>query len=728
MNLILKEPPQPMEDVVYSLPFCFASDGERVDGVFTVAGSSIHIFINGRQEEQYNILDFKEFECRRQVGSSMAMGIREDGDAVCFGAFTQEYFLRYAEVVKLLEHYIRTGELITDTGVDEPSCPKCGLPLDGAAECVFCQKKSSIMLRLIKLIGPYKKYFIIALICTILSQLVWVFIPYLDRLIIDKYVIPRYENWGGFIAIVISIVSMLLLAGVFEYFNMKNSFKTSLGIGRDLRQEVFSKSQELSLGTISKRTAGELINRVSGDVSKLEEFITANGKDSIVKIMQLLIIGVLLFVMDWRLALMTVLPIPFVFILVSRLFNVMAIRYTKVWKHSTHHSETLHDILNGIRVVKSFGSEVREIQRYENCSEKWARACTRAEIMWYLTIPFSRFVLTIGNFLVLYFGGNMILDRSMSLGELIQFTTYVAMLYEPINWMIELPRTFADATVSAGKVFEILDERSEVSDIEKPVDIDIKGDIEFDDVYFGYKAYIPVLKGITCRINKGEMVGIVGHSGVGKSTMINLILRLYDTTQGEIRIDGVPIRNISQHSLRSQVGVVLQETFLFDGSVLDNIAYARPNAPFEDIIKAAKIANAHDFIVKLPDGYNTRVGNKGFQLSGGERQRIAIARALLHDPKIIILDEATASLDTQTEKQIQQALARLTEGRTTIAIAHRLSTLSGADRLIVLDKGKLAEIGTHNELMKKGGVYYRLVMAQRQTTKMKKALPQPAEA
>lgn len=239
-----------------------------------------------------------------------------------------------------------------------------------------------------------------------------------------------------------------------------------------------------------------------------------------------------------------------------------------------------------------------------------------------------------------------------------------------------------------------------------------------------YKVYNPVLKDITCKINKGEMIGIVGHSGVGKSTMINLILRLYDCTQGEIRIDGVNIKDIAQHSLRSQVGVVLQETFLFDGNVLENIAYAKPDATFEEVIRAAKIANAHDFITKLPDGYNTRVGNKGYQLSGGERQRIAIARAILHDPKIIILDEATASLDTQTEKQIQDALGKLTKGRTTIAIAHRLSTLSNADRLIVLDKGRLAEFGTHAELMQKKGVYYKLVMAQRQTTKMKKAQPQ----
>ncbi|MBR1724917.1 MAG: ABC transporter ATP-binding protein, partial [Ruminococcus sp.] len=628
--------------------------------------------------------------------------------------------VRYAEVMKLCEHYVRTGELITDTGADEPVCPNCGLPLEGAAECVYCKSKGSTLLRLVKRIAPYKSDFIIALVCTIVSQLIWVVLPYLDRIIIDDYVTPKLHEWAGLAAVMVTAVILLLGAQLLDYFNMKHSFRAALALGRDLRQEVFEKSQRLSMNAVSKRTAGELINRVSNDAAKLEDFVTANGKDAIVKLLSLIIIGVILFIMDWRLALVTIIPVPIVFLTVRKLFDTMAIRYTAVWKNAKAHSETLHDILNGIRVVKSFGSEVSEIERFENCSRKWAKSCVRAEIMWYLTMPFSEFILTLGNILVLYFGGSMILDHTMTLGELIQFTTYVAMLYEPINWLIHIPRILADTTVSAGKVFEILDEQSDVRDIENAVELDIGGDIEFRNVYFGYKPYVPVLKDISCRINKGEMIGIVGHSGVGKSTMINLIMRLYDCTQGEILIDGVPIKNISQKSLRSQVGVVLQETFLFDGSILDNISYARPDASFEDIIRAAKIAYAHDFIVRLSDGYNTRVGNKGYQLSGGERQRIAIARAILHDPKIIILDEATASLDTQTEKQIQQALARLTEGRTTIAIAHRLSTLSNADRLIVLDKGRLAEMGTHSELLKQGGVYYRLVMAQRQTTKMKR--------
>ena len=270
-------------------------------------------------------------------------------------------------------------------------------------------------------------------------------------------------------------------------------------------------------------------------------------------------------------------------------------------------------------------------------------------------------------------------------------------------------------------MFEILEEDNDISDTENAVSLDIKGDIEFKNVYFGYKAYNPVLKDISFSIKQGEMIGIVGHSGVGKSTLINLIMRLYDPTAGEVLIDGKDVRDISQNSLRSQVGVVLQETYLFNGTVLDNIRYAKPDATFEQIVNAAKTANCHDFITRMPDGYNTVVGERGYNLSGGERQRIAIARAILHDPKILILDEATASLDTQTEKQIQDALDRLIKGRTTIAIAHRLSTLANADRLIVLKKGKVAEIGTHTELLRNKGVYYELVMAQKQTARLRKS-------
>lgn len=721
MKLYTVLPPDERE-VHFSLTFDFTAEGEKSKGVFAADDKNIYIYTDGTLDEVYDISDFKELSCRRMVGASSAQGLTKSGKEICFCGFTQDKFLRFAELMKLLEHYIHTGEFITDTGEDEPVCPKCGMPLEGNAQCVFCMSKTSVMIRLIKMLKPYRKYFLAAVICTLISQAIWVFVPYLDRVLIDRYVTPKNDDTHGIAVIAVSMITLLLTAGLSDFFNMKNSFKAALRLGKDIREAVFRKSQQLSMSSISKRTAGELISRISNDAAKIEEFVTANGKDAIVKLMSFIMICVLMFVINWKLALLTLLPTPFVLVLVSKLEQIMHVNYTRVWKTMTEHNEKLHDILHGIKEVKSFGTEKLEAKRYSGYSETFMRAGIHGETMWYLTQPFAYFIVTAGNYLMLYFGGKMVLGETMSLGTMVQFTTYSAMLYEPIRWLFEMPRLLADASVSAGKVFEILDERSDVRDIQDPVELDIKGDIEFRDVYFGYQPYDPVLKGIDFKIKPGEMIGVVGHSGVGKSTLINLIMRLYDCTGGEILIDGVPIGDIAQHSLRSQIGVVLQESFLFEGSVYDNIIYARPQASFEEVIKAAKAANAHEFITKLPDGYNTKVGNKGYQLSGGERQRIAIARALINDPKMIILDEATASLDTQTEKLIQQSLAKLSEGRTTIAIAHRLSTLSNADRLFVLDQGKLAETGTHKELMAKKGVYYRLVMAQRQTTKMKAAI------
>lgn len=728
MNLKLSAPEGiDINELVFSLPFNLNVNDRKVDGHLCVSREEIMVYINGKLKETIEFNAFEEYACEQLIGCSMMVGRIDDKDVKCICAFTQDHFVAFAELCKLLNHYITTGNFITESDIDEPKCPKCHLPLDGYSECPYCQSKIKVFSKLLKRVGPYKKPFALAILCTIIAQLLGVIEPYINRILVDEYVQPmNTSDWTGFGLLCGSMFAIVIINTFLDWVNMKASHYVALNLSQDLRQDVFNKTLDLSMSSISKKTAGELINRVSNDANKLQSFITDNGKNAIVRIMSLIIISVILFVMNWKLALMAILPIPLAVLIVKKLFNVIHMHFGRSWRFNNQHSKLLHDILNGIRVVKTSGTEENEIHRYEEASGKWASAASKAEVVWSLIWPLINFVMTIGNFFVLYFGAMMILNRipafgTMTLGQLIQFTSYVSMLYNPLRWLMQLPRTLADVSISASKVFEILEEQTDVRDDADSVDLDINGDIEFNHVFFGYKVYNPVLKDITCKLEQGKMYGIVGHSGVGKSTMINLILRLYDTTQGSLKIDGVDIKKISQQSLRSQVGVVLQETYLFEGSILDNISYAKPDATFEEIIDAAKVAHAHEFITKLPDGYNTRVGNQGHTLSGGERQRIAIARAILHDPKIIILDEATASLDTETERQIQEGLGQLCKGRTTIAIAHRLSTLSNADSLIVLDKGRLAEMGSHDALMRQKGVYYNLVMAQRQTTKMKKA-------
>lgn len=485
-----------------------------------------------------------------------------------------------------------------------------------------------------------------------------------------------------------------------------------------LRSMLFEKVQRLSIARISKRTAGELMNRISNDTGRIRMFIVNQLSKILEQALLFLVVGTVMFIYDWKLALFILLPTPLIAVAFYLFRGIMGKLFRRSWERQSQSNTVLHDIFSGIRVVKSYGMEHREAKRFESYALAEKETQLKIEVKWAYINPLLQFFMGFGEFILLYYVGNQILGGTMTLGEMAEFSAYATMLYAPLHFLANVPRQIMMAMTSITKVFEIMDEPEDIKDRDEALDVVLEGNIEIRNVSFGYDESNEVLRDINLDIKPGEFIGIVGKSGTGKSTLINLIMRMYDVDDGSIKIDGVDIRDISQSSLRSQIGVVLQETFLFNGSIYQNIAYAKQDATREEIIAAAKAAGAHSFIIKLSDGYNTIVGEKGSTLSGGEKQRIAIARALLHNPKILILDEATASLDTETEKKIQESLVKLSKDRTTIAIAHRLSTLRNATKLIVLDKGRIAEIGTHDELIEKGGIYYGLVMAQREMSKM----------
>ncbi len=695
---------------------------QRVDGLCALTKEALLVYENGKRTKEIKLSEADEFKITAGVGSVTADCILNGSDyLICRSDSSRT--AEYAAVMKRINKFKKTGEFSFDYMKDLTRfCEKCGRPLPpGSSVCPHCVDKKGVMKRLWQIALPYKWYLAVSVVLFFAITGVNLLTPYINRILVDDFIkteSPESVLLWQFALVIISLAAVHIVSQLFGIVRSRVLVITSNKVIVKLREMVFSKIQQMSISRISKRTAGELMNRVNGDTSQIQNFITGLMPDLVQQSLILISVSVMLFVYDWRLALLILFPAPLVAMSFKYFWGFIHPLYGRSWNIYSKSNTILHDIFSGIRVVKAFGMEKRESDRFDEVSQEYRDITIRNERIWATIWPWLNFFMGIGEFFLLFYVGNRIIGGTMTLGEMSQFSAYVGMIYGPLRWVANLPRRLVQFTTSTAKVFEIIDEKIDVPDREDAKTIAIKGTIDVENVAFGYDESTDVLKNVNLHIEPGEMIGIVGKSGVGKSTLINLLMRMYDIGEGSIKVDGIDIRDLSQDCLRSQIGVVLQETFLFAGTIYDNIAYAKPTATRDEIITAAKIAGAHEFIMKLPDAYNTKVGEKGHTLSGGERQRISIARALLHNPRILILDEATASLDTETERQIQESLQKLIKDRTTLAIAHRLSTLRNATRLIVLDKGTVAEVGTHDELMRKRGIYYGLVMAQRQMSKM----------
>lgn len=717
---------------MYEYKFNLTKNGELCAGILKIENDIITVTENGETVRTFNMTDYDELVLREGVGL-INLELVKEGAGTVVAKGTMEYKNPFRGIVMMVKVYRKTGIMDEKYYADCCAiCPKCGAPLRRPGQvCTKCVKKSKIFKRFIIYAGKHKWLLIMSVIFFFIATAAGLLGPYVNKILVDNYInnpekaaIINSEPKKvliGFLGVILATFGVTLLGYILN--TIRNIILTVAGvsISVDLRDDVFDKVQHLSLSQIAKRTSGELIQRVSGDTSQVQNFICFQVPNIFEQIMMFIGVIVIILNYDWRLLLIVVLPTPIAIILIRLFRRTMHRIYGRQWRVSSQAGSVLYDIFSGIRVVKSYGTEEKEAGRYSDAAADERDIAIRNETFFAKFQPFVRFSLTLGTYFLLYYTGSKILGKTMTIGEASMFTSYVSLIYGPIGWLANLPRALERAFTSMVRLFDVLDDKGEIAESEKPNDFDIKGEISIKNIYFGYDKSEDVLKNVSFDIKPGEMIGLVGRSGVGKSTLINLIMRLYDVSEGSIEIDGVDIRNISQECLRSQIGVVLQETFLFAGSVYDNLLYAKPDAAREEIIEAAKLAGAHDFICRLPQGYNTRVGERGQTLSGGERQRVAIARAILRDPRILILDEATASLDTEIEKQIQDALHELAHKRTTIAIAHRLSTLRNADRIVVLDKGTVAEIGSHEELLRNKGIYYDLVMAQRNMSSMQHA-------
>lgn len=718
VNTKLKRLKPPEEQVLFQVATDLISDqlfGER----WLVVTDRHLLFIPTEGVEgtvEVSLESVQDARIEELVGGGRLAVERKVGEPV-YLHYSSSLATKFAEVAEGIQQLSKGETLELPTEIERTRCEKCGrLLAEKDGRCISCTKKRDTFWRIVSYVRPYRLQFVFLFVITVVAALIELLPPLIVQRIIDDVLRPK-EDFKLLLPFALVLLGIRLLMWLFQVGRTAISSWLGFRAAEDIRTELYRILQFTPLRFYDKRKVGNLISRMTNDAELLEEYLIYDMPFILSNVLLLIGILTLLLYKSWMLTIYVLLPVPPIILGGALIWNRME-RYWRRWSVSWgRFSAHLNESITGIRLVKAFAQEKREGIRFGQRNDELRRVSVTADRAAFVFFTVMNFLISFGVFLIWYFGGRQVLGEELTLGELIAFISYLWMLYQPLKWFGDFYNFMIHAYAGAERIFEVMDTPTEPFDAPnaRPMP-QIGGQVSFKDVTFGYDPGKPVLRGINLEVTPGEMIGLVGKSGVGKSTFINLICRFYDVNRGRLDVDGEDIRDIRLEDLRGQIGMVHQEPTLFNVTIAENIRYGKPEAALDEVIRAAIAAEAHEFIVAKPDGYDTKVGERGGKLSGGEKQRIAIARAILHAPKILILDEATSSLDTPTEKKIQTAIARLVKGRTTFAIAHRLSTLRNADRLVVLDEGKIAEVGTHEELMVRKGIFYNLVHTQQATT------------
>ena len=696
--------------------------------------------------------EIKGVEVREDWGTA-ALKVRTEERGATMAVFSKSLVPALSELPNQVERLVKQASPTDPDGqvlhgrlagarAGRERCDRCGQVIPRHyGVCPACLEKGKLLFRLLSYAKPHWRLITLSLLLMVVATTIGLSQPLLMRVLIDDVLnagaLSSMGDEADFDLLALlpgakgePAAALAWLVGLLIWINLTVSGLSGLRgyimarIGQrvtyGLRNEVYTHLHALSLSYYNKNETGRIMASVTQDVGRLQDFISDGLQEAIRDVLTLVIICIILFALNPGLAALILLPTPLLVWATLRFGKRLHAIYRPLWHRWAGLSALLADTIPGVRVVKAFAQEQREVGKFKGRSLDLLQGELRVAWMRSLFGPVMTFITSIGTIIIWWVGGRDILAGELTLGDFVAFTSYMYRFYGPVESLCRLNHRFQRAATSAERVFEVLDTHPEVIDQPGAMTMPpIEGRVEFRGVHFGYEEDKPVIEDLNFVVEPGEMIGLAGHSGAGKSTLINLICRFYEPQEGAILIDGHDARQVNLKSLREQIGVVLQDPFLFNGTVADNIAYGHPAASLEQIVAAAKAANAHDFIMNMADGYDTLVGERGTRVSGGERQRLSIARAILRDPRILILDEATSNVDTETESQIQEALERLVQGRTTFAIAHRLSTLKNSHRLLILDKGKLAEIGTHDELIEQDGIYAKLCRMQAEMSRLR---------